>query len=76
MMHLVKTVIRILQTDITMFIFVRRFEALKKLIRQEHVRELQRKYETEQKQELKDLTSGHGLVTFNFLVFFAAPKES
>lgn len=35
-----------------------RFEALKKLIRQEHVRELQRKYEAEQKQELKDLTSG------------------
>ncbi|KPJ02309.1 PREDICTED: uncharacterized protein LOC106123107 [Papilio xuthus] len=37
-----------------------RFEALKKLIRQEHVRELQRKYETEQKQEIKDLTSGRG----------------
>ncbi|XP_068624791.1 uncharacterized protein [Battus philenor] len=37
-----------------------RFEALKKLIRQEHVRELQRKYETEHKQELKDLTSGRG----------------
>ncbi|XP_026317229.1 uncharacterized protein LOC113228200 [Hyposmocoma kahamanoa] len=35
-----------------------RFEALKKLIRQEHVRELQRKYETEQKQELKELASG------------------
>ncbi|XP_037876853.1 uncharacterized protein LOC105842607 [Bombyx mori] len=36
-----------------------RFEALKKLIRQEHVRELHRKYETEQKQELKDMTTGH-----------------
>lgn len=35
-----------------------RFEALKKLIRQEHVRELQRKYEAEQKQELKDLAAG------------------
>ncbi|XP_063630174.1 uncharacterized protein LOC134801495 [Cydia splendana] len=33
-----------------------RFEALKKLIRQEHVRELQRKYETEQKQ--KELATG------------------
>uniref|UniRef100_A0A2H1X1E3 SFRICE_040993 n=1 Tax=Spodoptera frugiperda TaxID=7108 RepID=A0A2H1X1E3_SPOFR len=37
-----------------------RFEALKKMIRQEHVLELQRKYEAEQKQELKDLTSGRG----------------
>ncbi|XP_059058479.1 uncharacterized protein LOC131851934 [Achroia grisella] len=37
-----------------------RFEALKKLIRQEHVRELQRKYDTEQKQELKEITSGRG----------------
>ncbi|KAL4712510.1 hypothetical protein ACJJTC_007526 [Scirpophaga incertulas] len=35
-----------------------RFEALKKLIRQEHVRELQRKYETEQKQELKEIAAG------------------
>lgn len=40
--------------------FLYRFEALKKLIRQEHVRELHRKYETDQKHELKDLTSGHG----------------
>ncbi|XP_049881907.1 uncharacterized protein LOC126377897 isoform X2 [Pectinophora gossypiella] len=38
-----------------------RFEALKKLIRQEHVRELQRKYETEQKQELKEIASGRGV---------------
>ncbi|KAJ2941063.1 hypothetical protein O0L34_g13192 [Tuta absoluta] len=37
-----------------------RFEALKKLIRQEHVRELQRKYETDQKQELKEITAGRG----------------
>ncbi|XP_026486602.1 uncharacterized protein LOC113393769 [Vanessa tameamea] len=37
-----------------------RFEALKKLIRQEHVRELQRKYETEQKQELKEIAAGRG----------------
>ncbi|KAI8425638.1 hypothetical protein MSG28_011452 [Choristoneura fumiferana] len=37
-----------------------RFEALKKMIRQEHVRELQRKYETEQKQELKELAAGRG----------------
>ncbi|RVE48715.1 hypothetical protein evm_006609 [Chilo suppressalis] len=37
-----------------------RFDALKKLIRQEHVRELQRKYETEQKQELKDIAAGRG----------------
>ncbi|GBP00461.1 hypothetical protein EVAR_999_1 [Eumeta japonica] len=35
-----------------------RFEALKKLIRQEHVRELARKYEAEQKQEFKDIASG------------------
>ncbi|CAK1546812.1 unnamed protein product [Leptosia nina] len=37
-----------------------RFEALKKLIRQEHIRELQRKYETEQKQELKEIAAGRG----------------
>ncbi|VVC89465.1 unnamed protein product [Leptidea sinapis] len=37
-----------------------RFEALKKLIRQEHLRELQRKYETEQKHELKEIAAGRG----------------
>ncbi|KAG7296945.1 hypothetical protein JYU34_019848 [Plutella xylostella] len=36
-----------------------RFETLKKLVRQEHLRELQRQYETEQKQELKELARGN-----------------
>ncbi|KAI8425640.1 hypothetical protein MSG28_011454 [Choristoneura fumiferana] len=47
-------------TSVSQFFGLCRFEALKKMIRQEHVRELQRKYETEQKQELKELAAGRG----------------